>query len=204
MKNYLRNSCGFLVVEWEPSQLLWRQTSPRLPTKGSVPVCSLLECASALSTSCLFKHLCYHSANPRFTETARAHPQQDRTAKRDETRAPTDSLCQTLHFLCKCPEGKKKEHFQWVKLLSWDLCSGRRSVKDKMRCFKLFTVCSLPSLRSPSKLFFFCLLLLPFFFHHRDPANSLLILSWFHMWLWLWSGRTSQCCQTLLQAGCRL
>lgn len=49
---------------------------------------------------------------------------------------------------------KKKEHFQWVKLLSWDLCSGRRSVKDKMRCFKLFTVCSLPSLRSPSKLFF--------------------------------------------------
>lgn len=151
-----------------------------------------------LSTSCLFKHLSYHSANPRFTETARAHPQRDGTAEGDGA----GSLCQTLHFLCKCPEEEKKEHFRWVKLLSWDLCLGRRLVKDKLRCFKLFTVCFLlPSRLSPSKLFF---LLLPFSFHPRDPANSLLILSCFHMWLWLRSGRISQCCQTLLQAGCRL
>lgn len=154
-----------------------------------------------LSTSCLFKHLSYHSANPRFAETARAHPQRDGTAEGDGA----GSLCQTLHFLCKCPEEKKKkkEHFQWVKLLSWDLCLGRRSVKDKLRCFKLFTV--FPSFPPASlHLSFFFSFFFFFFFHHRDPANSLLILSCFHMWLWLRSGRISQCCQTLLQAGCRL
>lgn len=113
-----------------------------------------------LSTSCLFKHLSYHSANPRFAETARAHPQRDGTAEGDGA----GSLCQTLHFLCKCPEEKKKrDHFQWVKLLSWDLCLGRRSVKDKLRCFKLFTVCFLPSL-PPLSIEAFFLLLLPFFF----------------------------------------
>lgn len=58
---------------------------------------------------------------------------------------------------------KKRDHFQWVKLLSWDLCLGRRSVKDKLRCFKLFTVCFLPSL-PPLSIEAFFLLLLPFFF----------------------------------------
>lgn len=84
-----------------------------LSTKGNVPVCFLLECASAAQHFLFIQTSFLPLGNPRFTETARTHLQQeDGNPKADST----SSLHQTLRFLCKCPE--KKKHFHWVKLLN--------------------------------------------------------------------------------------
>lgn len=103
-----------------PASYCGGRRSLKLPTKGNVPVCFLLECASAAQDFLFIQTSFLPLGNPRFTETARTHLQQeDGNPKADSA----STLGQTLHFLCKCRERgkKKKEHFHWVKLFKTEL-----------------------------------------------------------------------------------
>lgn len=89
--------------------------SPAAPVEASVPEvaykgqCSsvfLLECASAAQHFLFIQTSFLPLGNPRFTETARTHLQQE---DGNPKAGSASSLRQTLHFLCKCPEEKKKK-----------------------------------------------------------------------------------------------
>ena len=117
-----------------PASYCGGRRSLKLPTKGNVPVCFLLECASAAQDFLFIQTSFLPLGNPRFTETARTHLQQeDGNPKADSA----STLGQTLHFLCKCRErGKKKKNIftglNFLKL-NWDSLLQGCSLKGKKR-----------------------------------------------------------------------
>lgn len=102
------------------------------------------------STSCLFKHLFYHSATP----ASQKQPEPIYSKKTETQRQTVRSLRQTLHFLCKCPE-EKQDHFRWVQLLNWGSAPAQTFSEGQNKMIRLVYCCFSPSLLSPSKAVFF-------------------------------------------------